>query len=332
MFGIRRREFIAGIGGAATWPVAARAQQPAMPVVGFLSTGSPEPVAHLVAAFRKGLSEMGYVEAHNVTIEFRWARTSGAAELAELAAELVRRRVAAIAAPISAPAALAAKASTTTIPIVFGVQADPVEAGLVATLNRPGGNVTGIASMGFEITGKRFALLHELRPMAKRFAVLVNSNFLPLAEPVIREAQAAASAIGAQMDVLTAGSNQEIDNAFASLVQKRTEALLVAQANTLFTSRRVQITTLATRHALPAIYYDRAFADVGGLMSYGATTSEQARLVGIYTGRILKGETPADLPVTRPTKFEFVINLQTSKTFGLELPPTLLAVADEVIE
>jgi ABC-type uncharacterized transport system substrate-binding protein len=221
---LRRREFIAALASAA-WPLATPAQQPVMPVVGFLSTGSPEPVAHLVAAFRKGLSEMGYVEGRNVTIEFRWAATSGAAELAELAAELVRRRVAVIAAPLSAPTALAAKASTTTIPIVFGTQADPVEAGLVASLNRPGGNVTGIASMGFEITGKRLALLHELLPMARRFAVVVNSNFLALAEPAIREAKTAASAIGAQMDVVTAGSNQEIDTAFASLVQKRTEAL-----------------------------------------------------------------------------------------------------------
>ena len=328
---MRRREFITLLcGAAATWPIAARAQQPAMPVIGFLSASSPEPVAHLVTAFRKGLSEMSYVEGRNVGIEFRWAHNE-LNRLPELAADLLRRQVAVIATPSSVQGALAAKALTTTIPIVFSTTTDPVQAGLVASLNRPGGNVTGLASMGIEIGGKLLGLLHELLPGAGRFAVLVNPDAPVLAEPMIKEVQSAASAIGRQIDVLTARTNREIDTAFASLVQKRADALVVS-TQTLFVNRRVQLVTLAARHAVPTIYHSRDYADVGGLMSYGPSSTDQFRQVGVYTGRVLKGEKPADLPVMQATKFEFVINLQTARTLGIEVPATLLAQADEVIE
>jgi putative tryptophan/tyrosine transport system substrate-binding protein len=328
---MQRREFITLLGGvAAVWPRAAGAQQAAMPVVGYLGPGSPEQIAHLLAAFRNGLGEMGYVEGRNVAIEFRFAHFQ-LERLPDLAADLIRQRVAVIATPGSSASPLAAKALTTTIPIVFSTSTDPVQSGLVASLNRPGGNVTGIASMGIEIGGKQVGLLRELLPRATRFAALVNSDTPVVSEPMIKEMQAAASAAGRQIEILTASTNREIDAAFAKLVQMRAEALLVSPAN-LFTIRRVQITTLATRHAVPAIYPLREYVEAGGLMSYGTSAIDQYRQVGMYTGRILKGEKPFDLPVMQPTKFEFVINLQTARTLGITIPPTLLALAEEVIE
>jgi ABC-type uncharacterized transport system substrate-binding protein len=327
---MRRREFITLLGGTvAAWPRAARAQQPAIPVVGYLYPGSPEANANRVAAFRKGLSEVGYVEGQNVVIEYRWAH-SEYDRLPELAADLVRRRVVMIAAIGGINGALAAKAATTTIPIFFGIGANPVQTGLVASLNRPGGNVTGVTGMSTEVVAKRFGLLHDLMPVAARFAVLVNPKD-PNAESVISDVRVAASTVGRQIEVFFASTNREIDAAFASLVQKRIDALLVPPVP-LFVDRRVQIVTLAVLHRLPAIYSRREHTDIGGLMSYGANIAEQNRQVGIYAGRILKGEKPADLPVMQPTKFEFVINLQTARTLGIELPPTLLALADEVIE
>ena len=327
---LRRREFITLLGGAAAaWPLAARAQQPAMPVVGFLQTGSPEATASLVTAFRQGLSESGYVEGRNVAIDYRWAQNE-TARLPELAAELVRSRVAVIAAPGGIAPALVAKAATTTIPIVFSTGADPVEIGLVASLNRPGGNVTGISYMNVELGAKRLGLLHELLPGAARFALLVDPNSSVTASTVA-DVQAAAAIIGRQIEVLAAGTNSEIDASFASRAHQRLDALLV-NPMPLFYDRRVQILTLAARHAVPTIYPAREWAEAGGMMSYGSSFADQYRQTGIYTGRILKGEKPADLPVLRATKFELVINLHTAKAIGVEVPPTLLARADEVIE
>jgi putative tryptophan/tyrosine transport system substrate-binding protein len=327
---MQRREFITLLGGAAAvWPLAARAQQPAMPVVGFLYPGAPEANANLVAAFRKGLSETGYVEGQNVAIEYRWADNQYD-RLPAMAADLVRRQVAVIAAAASTAAAVAAKAATKTIPIVFSGGGDPVQTGLVASLNRPGGNVTGISSMNVELGAKRLGFLHELLPSATRFAVLVNPNS-PLTEPFVADVRAAAGAIGRSIEVLTASTNREIDAAFANLVQKRAEALVILP-DPLFINRRVQLATLAVRHALPAIYPFREDAEAGGLMSYGSSITDLARQAGVYTGRILKGEKPADLPISRATKFEFVINLQTAKLLGLDIRPSLLAIADEVIE
>jgi putative tryptophan/tyrosine transport system substrate-binding protein len=326
---MRRRTFITLLGGAAVaWPLAAQGQQPAMPVVGFLYAGAPEPIAHLLSAFRKGLSETGHVEGQNVAIEFRWARND-IDRLPELAADLVQRRVTVIATPGSTPASLAAKAATTTIPIVFAVGSDPVALGLVASLNRPGGNVTGISSMNTELGSKRLGLLHELAPNAERFATLVMNN--PLYQPLIRDVQAGAASIGRPIDVLFASTSRDIDAAFASIVQNRIEALVLTPGP-LFNNNRVQLATLAARHALPAIYSSREFAEAGGLMSYGPSITEEFRQAGIYCSRVLKGEKPADLPVIRATKFELIINLQTARALGLEIPPTLLARADEVIE
>jgi putative ABC transport system substrate-binding protein len=300
-----------------------------MPVVGYLGTGAPETFAHLVAAFRKGLSETGYVEGQNVAIEFRWAE-SQYDRLPALAADLVRRRLAVLVTPQSTLAALAAKAATTTIPVVFSIGGDPVQAGLVASFNRPGGNITGISLMNVDLAAKRLGLLHELLPRATRFAVLANPTNT-ITEPMIKDLQAAASGVRRQIEVLSATTNGDIDAAFASVVQQRADALLV-NPDGLFFSRRVQIVTLAVRHAVPAIYFDRVFTEAGGLMSYGANLADLHRWLGIYTGRILKGEKPADLPIVRAAKFEFVINLQTAKTLGAEIPATLLARADEVIE
>jgi putative ABC transport system substrate-binding protein len=302
-----------------------RAQQP-MPVVGFLHPG----YANLVAVFRKGLSETGYVDGQNVTIEYRWAHNDNR-QLPGLAADLVRRRVAVIVTPIGTASAVVAKAATTTIPIIFSTGTDPVQAGLVAALNRPGGNVTGIVSLSAELGAKRLGLLQELLPGAARFAVLVNPNNPVATETLIKDAQAAAATIGRKIEVVSAGTTRDIDTAFASLVQKRVDALMVG-ADPMFLDRRVQLATLAARYMLPAIGAGREFADAGILMSYGASNTDRYRHVGIYTGRILKGEKPADLPVTQSTKFEFVINLQTARALGLEVPPTLIARGDEVIE
>ena len=328
---MRRREFITVLGSAAAgWPLVARGQQPAMPVVGFLHAGLPDAFVHLVAAFRKGLGQSGYVEGQNVTIEYRWARNEND-RLPELAADLVRRRVAVIVTPASTAATLAAKAATTTIPIVFETGADPVKIGLVASLNRPGGNATGVSDIGVELGAKRLGLLHELLPGATRFAALVNPNNPFITEPFIVEMQTAASAIGRQIEVVSASTKSDIDTAFGTLVKERADAFLISP-EALFVTRRVQLLTLAARHALPAIYHRREFTDAGGLMSYGSSIAEQFRQTGLYAGRILKGEKPAEMPVQLPTKFEFIINLQTAKTFGIDIPPTLLARADEVIE
>jgi putative tryptophan/tyrosine transport system substrate-binding protein len=327
---VKRREFITLLGGAVAWPLAVGAEQPAMPIVGYLGAGTPETWANVVAAFRKGLAETGYVEGRNLSIGFRFAQNE-LGRLPELAADLVRRRPVVIATPSSAAATLAAKAETTTIPIVFSTGADPVRTGLVASLNRPGDNVTGVNNMSGELGAKQLGLLHELLPGATRFAVLVNPNNRLLAEPTIQDVQATASTLRLQADVLYAGTNRDIDTAFATLVQKRADALMVGP-DPLFNSRLVQLATLVIYHRMPAIYFDRAFAEGGGMLSYGANVADQHRQLGIYTGRILNGEKPADMPVLRATKFEFVINLQTARTFGLEIPPTLLARADEVIE
>jgi putative ABC transport system substrate-binding protein len=329
---MRRREFIALIGGAAAalslpCPPAARAQQLAMPVVGFLFDGSPEDGANQLAAFRKGLSETGFVEGKNVAIEYRW--TEGQiAWLPALAADLVRRRVAIIATPNDIETTLAAKAATTTIPIVFGAAVDPVQTGLVASLNRPGGNLTGFTSMNVELGAKRLGLLHELVPGAARFALIVNPNF-PAIESVVADLRAAAATIGRPIEVLYAGTDRDIETAFASLGQKRVDALLFG--NRLPPGNK-QLGMLAASHAVPAIHSAREFAEAGGLMSYGTNLLDQARQVGLYTGRVLKGVKPADLPVQRATRFEFVINLKAARALGLEIPPGLLAIADEVIE
>jgi putative ABC transport system substrate-binding protein len=327
---MRRREFIALLSGAAVaWPLIARAQQrAAMPVIGYLDGGSLETSAHIVAAFRRGLSEAGYVEGRDVVIEYRWAE-GNYNRLPALASDLASRQVALIV-EMSTPSAFAAKAATSTIPIVFSGGLDPVQSGLVASLSRPDGNVTGVTSLNAEIVAKRLGLLHELLPAATRFALLVNPNN-SLAEATIKEAKASAGVIGRQMEILTASTNREIDAAFANLVQKRAEALLIGP-DLFFTNRRVQLATLTVRHAIPAIYAFREFADAGGLMSYGTSNTDRDRQVGMYAGRILKGEKPADLPVLQAAKFELVINLQTARTLGIEVPPSLVAQADEVIE
>jgi putative ABC transport system substrate-binding protein len=324
---INRRELIA-LAGAAAWPIEARAQQ-AMPVVGFLRPGSADASASLVAAFRKGLSETGYVEGQNVTVEYHWLEGQFD-RLPALVADLVRRRAAVIATP-STPAALAAKAATTTIPIVFSVGQDPVKLGLVASLARPGGNATGINSFTQEVLAKRLRLLHDLVPKAVRVAVLVNPATRVVAETTLRETNEAAPTLGLQIQVLNATTIGEIDAAFATLARERPDALLVAPDN-LFNSRRVQFATLTARDRIPASYGNRDYVTAGGLMSYGTDFADSSRQVGVYTGRILKGAKPADLPVVQSTKFEFVINLQTARALGIEVPPGMLSIADEVIE
>jgi putative tryptophan/tyrosine transport system substrate-binding protein len=331
---MKRRQFITLLGGAAAaWPLAARAQKPAMPVVGLLVTGSADPNTNSVAAFRKGLGEMGFAESQNISIEYRYGQND-IPRLPELAVDLVRRGVAVIA-TLGGPAPVrAAKAASATTPIVFETGGDPVQAGLVASLSRPGGNATGVTILSPELEPKRLGLLHDLLPKATRFAVLMNPSTAPdisIVESRVRELQTAAAAIGAQIEVFFATNSSEIDSAFAGFAQMRVDALLVA-TSPLFADRNVQLATLAARNALPSIYFDRQFAIVGGLMSYATSYLDQARQVGVYVGRILKGEEPADLPVMRPTKFEFVINLQTAKTLGLQVPANLLALADELIE
>jgi putative ABC transport system substrate-binding protein len=327
---MRRREFIRVVGGAAaTWPVAARAQQPAMPVIAVILDGSAEGNARYVGGFRKGLSETGYVEGQNVTVEYHFLEGKYD-RLPELLTDLVRRQVAVIATAITLTA-LAAKAATATIPIVFSVGGDPVELGLVASLARPGGNVTGVAILAAEVVAKRLRLLHDLLPNAVRTAVLVNPGNAPIAKYTVRGVQKAAPAMGLQVQILNATTIGEIDAAFATIARERLDALFVGP-DQLFTSRRVQLVTLAASDRIPATYQNRDYVEVGGLMSYGPDYPDIFRQVGVYTGSILKGAKPADLPVLQSTKFEFVINLTTAKALGLTIPAGVISIADEVIE
>ena len=326
---IRRRDVRFTLGGAAAaWPLAARAQQPAMPVIGFLSSSALADRARFLTAFRQGVRETGYVEGQNVAIEHRWAQDQHD-RLPDLAADLIRRQVTVIAAH-DTPSSIVAKAATTTIPIVFVSGGDPVKLGLVASLNRPGGNVTGVTFVVAELGAKQLGLLHELQPGAVRVGVLVDPNF-PLIESFVSDVQAATSSIRKQIEVLEAPTGRDIDTVFASLAQKPIDALVVGPGSLLY-NRRVQLVTLATYHRVPAIYHWREGAEVGGLTSYGTSITDTYRQVGVYTGRILKGEKAGDLPVMLSTKFEFVINLNTAKAFGISFPPGLLAIADEVIE
>jgi ABC-type uncharacterized transport system substrate-binding protein len=325
-----RREFITLLGGAAVaWPLAARAQQSNLPVVGFLHSGSPQGRERRIAAFRQGLAESGYVEGQNVTIEYRWAEERYE-RLAALAADLVQRQVAVIATPLTVPAALAAKAATNTVPIVFAVGDDAVKLGLVTSLNRPGGNATGINYFAAALGPKRLGLLHEALPQPSLLAVLRDPKN-PVADSAGAELRAAAASIGQTVEIFDVKNSEEITAAFTELVQHKAGGLVVIPS-TLFTTRMIQIVTLATRHAIPAMFQSREWAEAGGLLSYGTNIPETYRQVGIYAGRILRGAKPAELPVEQSTKFEFVINLQTAKIFGLQIPPTLSARADEVIE
>jgi len=324
---IARRKFLATLGGAAAaWPLGARAQQAAIPVIGYLNFGSPESDASRLTGLRRGLSESGYVEGRNLVIEYRWAGNQ-ADRLPALAADLVQLRVAVIVSPGTLPA-LAAKAATTSIPIVFGVGNDPVQLGLVASLNRPGGNLTGINAFAVELGAKGLALLHELMPSTATIGFLENPNN-PIFET--RDVLAAAPVLGLKVQILKAGTDREIDAAFVSLVQARTGALLVG-GDVFFNNRIEQIVALAARHAIPTMYHYREFVVAGGLISYGSSLMDAYREVGLYTARILKGEKPADLPVIQATKLELIINLKTAKALGLQIPDRLLALADEVIE
>jgi putative ABC transport system substrate-binding protein len=326
---VRRREFITVIGGAAAaWPLAARAQQPAMPVIGYLNNGSPESDASRLTGLRRGLNEIGYVEGRNFVIEYRWAGNQ-ADRLPALAADLVQLRVTVIVAAGLLPA-LAAKAATTSIPIVFNVAADPVQLGLVASLNRPGGNLTGTNSLIGELGAKGLAVLHELMPSIATIGFLENPNN-PVSGLMRRDVLAAAPVVGLKVQILKAGTDREIDAAFVSLVQAQTGALLVGN-DPLFNSRIEQLVALAARHAIPTMYSWREFVVAGGLISYGLSLIENYRQTGLYTGRILKGEKPVDMPVMQTTKLELAINLKTAKALGLDVPPSLLSIADEVIE
>jgi len=331
---MRRRQFILALGGAAAassnlWPLAARAQNPAMPIVGFLHVASAKPFAHIVAGFRQGLKETGTIEGQNGAIEFRWA-DGQIDRLPELAAELVHRQVAVLVTGGGEAPALAAKAATSTIPIVFNIGNDPVQAGLVASLNRPGGNATGVNILTTELEAKRLGLLHEMVPTASIIGHLVNPAYPPT-KTNVKDVAAAARVMGLQIILVEASSESEIDSAFAAILQKRAGALLVG-ADPFFNGRRNQIVALAASHALPAIFEQREFAAAGGLMSYGTSITDAYRQMGIYAGRILKGEKPADLPVVQSVKFELVINLKTAKLLGLTLPSGLLSITDEVIE
>ena len=326
---MRRRDFIkAAVGVVTAWPVAARAQQSVMPVIGYLSGSSPAYRGHLLTAFWRGIRDSGYVEGENVTIEYRWAQDQYD-RLPDFAADLIRRHVQVIAAT-DTPSATAAKAATTTLPIVFGTGADPVKEGLVTSLNRPSGNVTGVGFMTGELGAKQLGLLQRLLPGAARFAVLVEPAF-PTTEPFLADVRAAASIMKKEIEVLFVSTGHDINAAFANLAQKPVDALLVG-GSLLTTNRRAQLVTLAAYHKVPAIYPLREFAEAGGLMSYGPNLTDAHRQLGVYTGRILKGQKPADLPVVQSAKFEFVINLNTAAAFGLNIPPEILATADEVIE
>jgi putative ABC transport system substrate-binding protein len=327
---IRRRELITVLGGAAAWPLAARAQQRMLPVIGFLGVTFAHEQPHWLAAFRKGLSEIGYVEGQNVSIEYSWANGQYS-RLPELVADLIRRRVSVIVTAASTPAALAAKAATMTIPIVFGVAEDPVRVGLVASLSRPGGNATGINFFTNEIAAKRLGLLHDLVPKAFRIAVLVNPANAPTAGATLHDIPEAARALGLQIQVLNASNADEIDAAFTTLVSDRADALLLAP-DTFFATRRVQFAILSARHLVPAIYTVPEYAEAGGLISYGTDVTDAIRQQGVYAGRILKGTKPTELPVVQSTKFELVINIRTAKALGLSVPPALLAIADDIIE
>ena len=323
---IGRRELLAALGGAAAaWPLAARAQQAALPTIGFIRANTPEKSVASVAAFRQGLSETGYVEKQNITIEYRWAAQGHYDQLPALAADLVRRKVSVIAAT-TAQAALAAKAATASIPIVFETGGDPIQLGLVASLNRPGGNITGVTQLSSELLSKRLGLLHDLLPAAATIGFLVNPTY-PGAESQARDLQDAARTLGLQMHVLNAGTEAEINTAFANFAKLR-----VGVGAGPYAERAEQFVTLAARHALPTFYQYREYVAAGGLISYGASITDAYRQAGVYTGRILKGEKPGDLPVLQPTKFELVINLKTANALGLTIPPGVLAIADEVIE
>jgi putative tryptophan/tyrosine transport system substrate-binding protein len=326
---MRRREFITILGSAAAWPLAARAQQPAMPVIGFLGAPTPAPYARYVAAIHQGLKEAGYVEGQNVRFEYRWAE-GHYDKLPALAAELVGQHVAVIVPIGGAPPTVAAKDATTTIPIVFNTGADPVKSGFVASLNRPGGNATGVAMLNAELQAKRFELLHELVPNAGLIAVLVNPTN-PEAEIQVQDVQRAARTISQRVLILHASTERELSMAFATLVQEGADALLVS-GDPFFTSQPILFVVLTARHAIPAIYPWRSHVDAGGLMSYGASLLDSYRQAGVYTGRILKGEKPADLPILQPTKLELIVNLKTAMALGINVPATVLARADEVIE
>jgi putative ABC transport system substrate-binding protein len=326
---MRRREFITLLGGgAAIWPLTAHAQQSAMPVIGYLGSSSPAYRGHLLSAFWRGIRESGYVEGENVTIEYRWAQDQYD-RLPDLAADLIRRHVLVIAAP-DTPSAIAAKAATTTLPIVFATGVDPVKEGLVTSLNRPSSNITGVGFMSGELGAKQLGLLQRLLPGAARFAVLADPTF-PVTEAFLSDVRAAASNMKKEIEVVFASTGRDIDAVFANLAQRPFDALLVGPS-LLTNNRRVQLVTLAAYHKVPAIYSFRESAEAGGLMSYGASLTDAHRQVGVYTGRILKGQKPADLPVVQSAKFEFVINLNTARAFGLNIPPEVVATADEVIE
>ena len=327
---MKRREFITLVGGAvAAWPLAARAQRPAMPVIGLLSSRSPATDAPLIAVMRGGLNESGLVEGRNFTMDYRSAEGQYD-RLASLAADLVHRKVAVIVAIGGEVAALAAKSATATIPIVFVGGTDPVRSGIVTSLHRPGGNITGVSAFQSELEPKKLELLRELRPNAATIAALVNPKLIP-AEMQVSDIKAAARSMGQQIDLLPASTIREIDAAFTRLAQMRADALLIA-TDPFFFTRAAQLVVLATRHAIPTLYHRREFVAIGGLMSYGSNTEEVYRALGVYAGRVLKGEKPGDLPIQLPTKFELVINLSTAKALGIDVPPTLLARADEVIE
>ncbi len=326
---MKRREFITLIGGTVAWPLAARAQQPALPVIGFLNSGSADTYSDRVVAFREGLSELGYVEGQTVTVEYRWA-LGQYDRLAGLAAELARRPVSVLVATGGEPAALAAKVATSTIPIVFAIGGDPVKLGLVASYNRPGGNATGTNILAGTLEAKRLGLLHELVPQTSAIGVLLNPNY-QLYDSQLSDVQEAARTIRIQLHVLRANTDREIEAAFETLAQQRIGALAVA-ASPFFDTRRETLVSLSARYSVPTMYQFREFAAAGGLMSYGVSIRHVYRQIGVYTGRILKGERPADLPVVQPPKFELVINLKTARTLDLEIPATLLARADEVVE